>query len=421
MAEPGEATQLVGGSLGGGLGGIKAIGDSGSMSDGSRAAGRSSFRQRKVNRLSGGAKRKYDPFDEPLPIMYRMTPLQTYERLSLPQDAPASTWRDYTPESQVIATFTLRPKPPGIFDAVPISRCPFEPLVPATRSSEPKVRRQRELMQRDLIVRVARKHLGYCIGREIKEPAPEELAVINAKIQAVFPDRSLTAAEVKCWCYHERALTGEVHKFYTDALAAYQRNSNDVIDLLAPEVGRFANLPPERMEQLRLLSRAVRNGPFEERDGILQELLGLQQIKTIWPTDVETAESITVLKGDKSIKLSPLASSIHQCNFTQLKAVGKLLSKQSEVGRRIKQPLILPRPSLVDEPKRKKLKEDMPMGLTEGWRSQVAATAMLGVQSIPMGRDAASIDATVRSCLPSLLLSALLRSPRFCLPSPFCV
>jgi hypothetical protein len=43
----------------------------------------------------------------------------------------------------------------------------------------------------------------------------------------------------------DRVLTGETHKFYTDALAAYQRNSNDVIDLLSPEHGRFSNCNPE--------------------------------------------------------------------------------------------------------------------------------------------------------------------------------
>jgi len=415
MAETGEAT-ITGhlwqgprivpteARLGQVVGGIKGLGD-GSLSDGGKNGGRSSFRQRKLNRLSGGAKRKHDPFEEPLPIMYRMTPAESYERLALPYDAKAAMWRDYTPESPVIATFTLRPKAPGLFDTVPLSRCPLEPLVSVTRTFEPKVRRQRELMQRDLTVRVARKHLGYCIHREIKEPLPEELVAINAKIQAVFPERSLTAAEVKCWCYPERALTGEVHRYYTDALAAYQRNSNDVIDLLAPEIGRFANLSPERMEQLRLLARAVRNCPFDERDGILQELPGLQALKAIWPTDVETAESITVTKGDKSIKLSALASSIYQCNFTQLKAVCKLLSKQSEVGRRIKQPLSAPRPQLNEEPRRKRPKEDMPMVLQ-------STVAMLGAQSL--GRDTNSLDATVRcSCHPyfgASLLALLFRA-----------
>jgi hypothetical protein len=43
----------------------------------------------------------------------------------------------------------------------------------------------------------------------------------------------------------DRVLTGETQKFYTDALAAYQRNSNDVIDLLSPEHGRFSNCNPE--------------------------------------------------------------------------------------------------------------------------------------------------------------------------------
>ena len=80
-------------------------------------------------------------------------------------------------------------------------------------------------------------------------------------------------------------------------------------------------------------------GEVEERDGELQELVDLPSLKPIWPTDVESSESITATKGDKSIKLSPLASNIYQANFTQLKAVCKLLSKQSEVGRRIKQPL----------------------------------------------------------------------------------
>eukprot|EP00802_Teleaulax_amphioxeia_P007284 Tamp_07290.p1 GENE.Tamp_07290~~Tamp_07290.p1 ORF type:complete len:434 (+),score=97.41 Tamp_07290:308-1609(+) len=286
-----------------------------------------------------------------------------------------------------------RPKPPGLFDTVPISRCPHEPLVPATRSTEPKVRRQRELMLRDLAVRIARKHLNYCIGREIKEPSPDELAQINAKIQAVLPERALTAAETKCWCYHERPLIGDTHKFYTDALAAYQRNSNDVIHLLMPEHGRFANLAPERMAQIRLLSRAVRMGPFEERDGELQELVDLPSLKPIWPTDVESSESITVTKGDKSIKLSPLASNIYQANFTQLKAVCKLLSKQSEVGRRIKQPLSAPNGAVrppIEEPKRKKLKEDhMPF-----------ASPPLSSQPL---RDGAAVDSTVRAKVAAAL------------------
>lgn len=279
-----------------------------------------------------------------------------------------------------------RPKPPGLFDTVPISRCPHEPLVPATRSTEPKVRRQRELMLRDRAVRIARKQLNHCIGREIKEPSPDELAQINAKIQAVLPERALTAAETKCWCYHERPLIGDTHKFYTDALAAYQRNSNDVIHLLMPEHGRFANLAPERMAQVRLLSRAVRMGPFEERDGELQELVDLPSLKPIWPTDVESSESITATKGDKSIKLSPLASNIYQANFTQLKAVCKLLSKQSEVGRRIKQPLSAPNGAVrppIEEPKRKKLKEDhMPF-----------ASPPLSSQPL---RDGAAVDSSVR-------------------------
>ena len=230
------------GALGPVVGGVKAlvgVGD-GSGADGKGA--RSSFRQRKLNRLSGGAKRKYDPFEEPLPIMFRMTPQHTYEKLQLPQDSLAANWRAYDEDATVIATFTQRPKPPGLFDTVPISRGPHEPLVPSTRSGEPKVRRQRELMLRDLTVRIARKWLGYCIGREIKEPSPEELEQINAKIRMILPDRALTAAEVKCWCYHERPLVADVHKYYTDALAAYQRNSNDVIDLLQPEGGRFATL-----------------------------------------------------------------------------------------------------------------------------------------------------------------------------------
>jgi len=70
---------------------------------------------------------------------------------------------------------------------------------------------------RDLMVRIARKHLGYCIGLEIKEPIPEELAQMNAKIQIVL--QTLTAAEAKCWCYHERPLFGHTQKYYTDALA----------------------------------------------------------------------------------------------------------------------------------------------------------------------------------------------------------
>ena len=35
-----------------------------------------------------------------------------------------------------------------------------------------------------------------------------------------------------------------------------------------------------------------------------------------------------VSAGDKSIKLTPLASSLYQMKFTQLKAICKLLSKQ---------------------------------------------------------------------------------------------
>lgn len=367
------------------VGGLKGIGEG--VADPGK--GRSSFRQRKLNRLSGGAKRKYEPFEEPLPIGYRVTAANTYERLQLPQDAPAASWRDYHAESQVIATFQNRPKPPGLFDTVPISRAPHELLVPATRNPEPKVRRQRDLMLRDLTVRIARKYLGYCIGREIREPGPEDLAQINAKIQIVFPERSLSAAEVKCWCYHERPLTGDTQKYYTDALAAYQRNSNDVIDLLTPEHGRFANLSPERMAQLKLLARSVRSGPYEERDGQLHELADLQMLKSIWPTDVETSESITVTKGDKSVKLSPLASSIYQANFTQLKQVCKLLSKQSEVGRRIKQPLSAPR-TPIEEPKRKKPKDDIPMPL--------APAPQL---SLPPQRDSLAMDASVR-CASSM-------------------
>ena len=356
-----ESTRLspvpVGGVKGAGLG-------EGAPDGGKGGGGRGSFKQRKLNRLSGGAKRKYDPFEEPLPIAFRIgvSGISTvYERMQLPADALASMWRDYHPDTPIVATFANRPKPPGLFDTVPISRCPHEPLVPATRSSEPKVRRQRELMLRDLMVRIARKHLGYCIGREIKEPGPEELVQMNAKIQAVLPDHSLTAAEAKCWCYHERPLFGHTQKYYTDALAAYQRNSNDVIDLLLPEQGRFANLSPERMAQVKLLSRAVRMGPFEERDGELVELVELQSVKCIWQVDGEASESITITKGDKSIKLSPLASNIYQANFTQLKSVCKHLSKQSEVGRRIKQPLSAPNGmprTPIEEPKRKKLKED---------------------------------------------------------------
>ena len=377
------------------VGGVKLVGvvgdGTGSDSSPCKSSGRSSFRQRKINRLSGGAKRKYEPFEEPLPIQYRITANQVYERLQLPPDSLAASWRDYGDHSVVIATYPNRPKPPGLFDTVPISRSPHEPLVPATRSAEPKVRRQREIMQRDLTVRVARKQLGYCIGREIKEPSLEELAQINAKIQTVFPDRSLTAAEVKCWCYHERPLVGDVHKYYTDALAAYQRNSNDVIDLLVPEQGRFANLGPERMLQLRLLSRAIRTNPFEERDGGLYELPDLHLLKSIWPCDVDTSESITVTKGDKSIKLSPLASNIYQSNFTQLKAVCKLLSKQSEVGRRIKQSLSLPRPP--EEPKRKKLRDEISL-------TMLPATPT-SAQLIP--RDASGLQAIVRDKVAAAL------------------
>ena len=43
---------------------------------------------------------------------------------------------------------------------------------------------------RDRAVRIARKQLNHCIGREIKEPSPDELAQINAKIQAVLPERA---------------------------------------------------------------------------------------------------------------------------------------------------------------------------------------------------------------------------------------
>lgn len=346
------------------VGGVKALGDGSASPDGKGGLGRSSFRQRKLNRLSGGAKRKYDPFEEPLPIMYRASAdNRTFEKLSLPADALASSWRDYHADSPVSSTHTDRPKPPGLFDTVPISRNPHDLLVANTRSSEPKARRQRELMQRDLTVRIARKHLGYCVGREIKEPSPEELSQINAKIQAVFPERMLSAAEVKCWCYHERPLIGDTQKYYTDAIAAYSRNSNDVIDLLMPEQGRFSNLSPERMAQLKLLSRAIRFDPFEDRDGMLQELPDLQMLKSLWPIDVETSESITVARGDKTVKLSPLASSIYQVNFTQLKMVCKNLSRGSEVGRRIKQPCAIPRPA-PEDPKRKKFKEEMSAALS---------------------------------------------------------
>lgn len=339
------------------VGGVKALDDGSASPDGKGGLGRSSFRQRKLNRLSGGAKRKYDPFEEPLPISYRATADgRAFEKLALPPDALASSWRDYNAESTVSSTHNTRPKPPGLFDTVPVSRRPDDLLVANTRSTQPKVVRQRELMQRDLTVRIARKHLGYCVGREIKEPSPEELSQINAKIQTVFPERMLTAAEVKCWCYHERPLTGDTQKYYTDAIAAYLRNSNDVLDLLLPEQGRFANLSPERMTQLKLLSRAIRFEPFEERDGILQELPDLQMLKSVWPTDTENSESITIAQDDKTIKLTPLASSIYQVNFTQLKMLCKSLSRSSEIGRRIKQPMSLPRPSLEDH-KRKRVKE----------------------------------------------------------------
>lgn len=301
-------------------GGIKVLGDGSASPDGKGGhggPGRGSFRQRKLNRLSGGAKRKYDPFEEPLPIMYRVSAdSRSFEKMVLPTDALAASWRDYHENSPVSATYAARPKPPGLFDTVPISRNPDELLVANTRSALPKARRQRELFVRDLTVRIARRHLGYCIGREIREPLQEELDQINGKIRQIFPDRSMTAAEVKCWCYHERPLTGEVHKYYTDALAAYMRNSNDVIDLLLVDQGRFANLPADRMAQIKVLSRAIRFEPVEERDGMLYEIPDLLTLKGLWPTDTDTAESITLTKNDKTIKLTPLASSVYQVNFT---------------------------------------------------------------------------------------------------------
>jgi len=203
MADVGEAAGM------GPVTGVKSVAYGSGSDSGKNNGQRTSFRQRKLNRLSGGAKRKYEPFDEPLPIGYRLGPNNTYERLQLPPDTLASMWRDYHPDSVVVATYQSRPKPPGLFDTVPSSRSPNELLIPTARSTESKIKRQRDLFQRDLTVRVARKHLGYCVGREICEPSPEELAQINIKIQLIFPERSLTGAEVKCWCYHERPLIGE--------------------------------------------------------------------------------------------------------------------------------------------------------------------------------------------------------------------
>ena len=127
------------------VGGVKALDDGSASPDGKGGLGRSSFRQRKLNRLSGGAKRKYDPFEEPLPISYRATADgRAFEKLALPPDALASSWRDYNAESTVSSTHNTRPKPPGLFDTVPVSRSPHDLLVANTRSTQPKVVRQRD-------------------------------------------------------------------------------------------------------------------------------------------------------------------------------------------------------------------------------------------------------------------------------------
>ena len=44
--------------------------------------------------------------------------------------------------------------------------------------------------------------------------------------------------------------------------------------------------------------------------------------------DTGSHTTMYVSAGDKSIKLTPLASSVYQIKFTQLKAICKLLSKQ---------------------------------------------------------------------------------------------
>jgi len=98
------------------------------------------------------------------------------------------------------------PKPPGGW---PDGIKPKWDAAPKLYAPTPPVGLERLLM-----VRLARKVLGYCVGRIITAPTDEELAPINEAIATFFADshstttKSLTAAEVEAYCYHEVALIG---------------------------------------------------------------------------------------------------------------------------------------------------------------------------------------------------------------------
>lgn len=65
----------------------------------------------------------------------------------------------------------------------------------------------REHQLRGLAVRIARRVLGFTFGQDIAEPEPEQMTVINEKIQEVMPGApQMTAAQAKCWLFHSSAL-----------------------------------------------------------------------------------------------------------------------------------------------------------------------------------------------------------------------
>jgi len=144
--------------------------------------------------------------------------------------APGALWADWREKTRKTGTTLVHPGAPNLFGTGaakmphkdPASKIVADPPTKeevaekkafqkklgehsAKHASLLKVSEKRSSELLGMCVRIARAHLNYTLGMAIEEPSPEQLEAINNRIQQLMPGApAMTAAEVKCWCYHEK-------------------------------------------------------------------------------------------------------------------------------------------------------------------------------------------------------------------------
>jgi hypothetical protein len=192
---------------------------------------------------------------------YRLEePSNAFRELKYGPGVQAKHWRD---QDKMVSTSTLldpsqgddqerarvlkKLKPDLFGTGVAQSLAPLDSYLTAKEGEEEAfgeqpLRPPHKQLELQVIVRLARRSLNYCTGLPFDGLNDDHVANLNAAVSAFFngvshatTPKKLTKEEVICWVFHELPLTGHTCNSYPDAMASYQRNTRDVLDMLSSE------------------------------------------------------------------------------------------------------------------------------------------------------------------------------------------